>query len=127
MPSKPVIGLNDMEAQRFPWGAIVWLMGQAIDQDAQQTFGLVYINPGDHNPRHYHPNCEEILYVLSGSCDHSLGDEMHHMRPGDSIRAPAGVLHHAVVTGWEPLRAVISYSSGDRQTIFVDQEDQGKK
>ena len=122
MSSNPLTSLSDMEAQTFPWGAIKWLMNGAIDAGSEQTFGMVYINPGDENPRHYHPNCEEILYVLSGTCEHTLGDQSFRMRAGDTIRAPMGVIHHAINDGWEPLRAIISFSSGDRKTVFVDQD-----
>jgi len=118
MSSKPTVSLSEAETQSFPWGAIKWLMGQAIDPDAEQTFGTVYINAGDRNPPHYHPNCEEILYVLSGTCEHTLGDGSYSMGPGDMIRVPSGVMHQAINGGWEPLRAIISYSSGDRQTVF---------
>ncbi len=99
------------------WGKIQWLCGKEIDPDAEMTFGMVYINAGDSNPRHIHPNCEEFIFVLSGECDHSLGDETFHLEPGMMLRIPAGVPHHAVTTTWEPCRMIITYSSGDRQTI----------
>lgn len=116
----PVVRGDREEAQAFGWGGIKWLMGRALDGDATQTFGVVFIAPGCKNPRHYHPNCEELLYVLSGTCEHSLGEEVFQLGPGDLIRVPQGALHNAVNTGWEPLRAVISFSSGDRQTVFVE-------
>ena len=52
------------------------------------TFGVVYINAGEGNPVHYHPNCEELIYVLSGECDHSLGDEVIPLKPGMMLRIP---------------------------------------
>ncbi len=99
------------------WGKIQWLCGKEIDPDAEMTFGMVYINAGDKNTRHYHPNCEEIIFVLSGECDHSLGDEMFHLKPGMMLRIPRNVWHDATVTSWEPCRMIIAYSSGDRQTV----------
>ena len=122
MPDSPVTRINDVEADSFPWGSIKWLMGQSIDADAEQTFGMVYINAGEQNPPHYHPNCEEILYVLSGTCEHTYDDQRFQLGPGDSIRVPAGVKHQAINNGWEPIRAIISFSAGDRQTVFLDQE-----
>jgi quercetin dioxygenase-like cupin family protein len=105
---------------RFPWGAIQWLCNAEIDPEAQQTLGLVYILPGEKNPLHHHPNCEELLFVLSGRCDHSLGGEVHHLAAGAMIRIPAGVPHDARNTGWEPVRMLICYSSADRQTVFLE-------
>src|SRR5205823_5447023 len=60
-------------ALTFPWGGIKWLCNRETDPEAAQTLGLVFINPGAHNLLHYHPNCEELLHVLSGTCDHRLG------------------------------------------------------
>ena len=103
----------------FDWGAIQWLCNREIDPDAQQTFGLVFINPGQQNPPHYHPNCEELIYVLSGECDHRLGEATIHLEPGSLLRIPAHTVHCAVNTGWEPVRMVIVYNSADRETVFV--------
>lgn len=116
----PVTRLSETSAEEFPWGTLNWLMGQAIDPDAKQTFGMAVIQPGQQNPPHYHPNCEEILYVVSGTCEHTYGDDSYQLKPGDSIRVPAGVIHHAINNGDAPLRAIISFSSGDRQTVFLE-------
>lgn len=99
------------------WGKIQWLCNQGMDQGAEMTFGMVYIQPGESNPRHKHPNCEEIIFVLSGSCDHSLDDEMYHLKPGMMLRIPRNVSHQATTTSWEPCRMIIAYSSPDRKTI----------
>lgn len=116
----PVTRSEDSQAETFPWGAIRWLHNGVINETAEQTFGSVFINPGQENPPHYHPNCEEILYVLSGKCVHTYGNEKHEMGPGDSILVPQGVIHHAINNGWEPLRALISFSSADRETVFLE-------
>jgi quercetin dioxygenase-like cupin family protein len=104
----------------FPWGAIQWLCNAEIDPEASQTFGLVHILPGKKNPLHYHPNCEELLFVLSGECHHSLDGEVHHLTAGSMIRIPADARHDARNNGAEPVRMVICYSSADRQTVFLE-------
>jgi quercetin dioxygenase-like cupin family protein len=107
-------------ALSFEWGAIKWLFNQEIDPEAQQTFGLVFINSGQQNPPHYHPNCEELIYVLSGECDHRLDDAVIHLEPGSLLRIPAHAAHCATNTGWEPVRMIIVYSAADRQTVFLE-------
>ncbi|MEQ2527200.1 cupin domain-containing protein [Bacillaceae bacterium CLA-AA-H227] len=99
------------------WGKIQWLCGQEIDSDAEMTFGMVYIHAGQSNHRHYHPNCEELIFVLSGECDHTLGDETVHLTPGMMLRIPRNVPHNATVTSWEPCRMMIAYSAPDRKTV----------
>ena len=119
MPNVNVVvqHLDKQEELKNPWGSLRWLMDGKRDHDSAQTFGVVQINPGQHNALHSHPNCEEILYVLSGSCEHVVGNKRVTLHPGDLIRVPIGVPHQAFVIGNEPLRAVISYSSGDRQVV----------
>ncbi|WP_100405333.1 cupin domain-containing protein [Bacillus solitudinis] len=108
---------NEKYVSDMDWGKIQWLCGNHIDADSEMTFGMVYIEAGKSNPRHYHPNCEELIFVLSGECEHSLGDESFHLKPGMMLRIPRNVLHDAKVTSWEPCRMLIMYSSPDRQTI----------
>jgi quercetin dioxygenase-like cupin family protein len=110
----------EQPALPFEWGAIKWLCNREIDAEAQQTFGLVFIHPGQQNPPHYHPNCEELIYVLSGECDHRLGEATIPLEPGSLLRIPANAVHCAVNTGWEPVRMVIVYSAADRETVFLE-------
>jgi quercetin dioxygenase-like cupin family protein len=120
MKSATITNVNKGEALQFPWGAIKWLCNDQIDPEAEMTFGVVYIKPGEKNPLHYHPNCEELIYVLSGECDHRLGDEVFRLTEGMMLRIPRGVKHNAVNTGWRPVTMVICYSSADRQTVFCE-------
>lgn len=113
----PVQHFEKQQEVKYPWGWIRWMMSSGLDKDAGQTFGLVQVNAGQKNALHMHPNCEELLYVLSGSCEHLVGDKKVTLHPGDLIRVPAGVKHQAIVLGNEPLKAVISYSSGDRKVV----------
>jgi len=113
-----VKNVAEEETVQMEWGELTWLIGSAANMsDAEQTFGVVKINPGKRNHLHTHPNCEEILYVLSGECDHKLGDEMIKLKAGSVIRIPKGIKHWAKCTSEEPLVAVISFSSPDRQTV----------
>lgn len=112
---------NEQGALEFPWGAIKWLCNDEIDPNAEMTFGVVYINAGEGNPTHYHPNCEELIYVLSGECDHKLGDEIIPLKSGMMLRIPRNIKHNAVNTGWQPVTMIICYSDADRQTVFCDE------
>jgi quercetin dioxygenase-like cupin family protein len=123
MSEKPatIVQAEGQPPLEFPWGAITWLCNEEIDPETAMTFGLVQILPGQKNALHYHPNCEEHLYVLSGECDHSLDGQVYHLAAGSLIRIPQGARHDAINRGAEPVRCVIVYSSGDRQTIIVEE------
>ncbi|MFQ6131924.1 MAG: cupin domain-containing protein [Armatimonadota bacterium] len=110
-----VMSEGTQEVLEFAWGRIVWLCNSQIAPEAEMTFGVVTIEAGQTNPVHSHPNCEELLYVISGQCRHSLDDEWVDLGPGDLIRCPAHARHNAINTGSEPVKCVIAYSSPDRQ------------
>ena len=68
--AEPVVvhKLADAEAQEFDWGWIRWFVNAKVEPGAPMTFGMVYIQPNQSNPFHIHPNCDEYVHVLEGSC-----------------------------------------------------------
>lgn len=105
---------------RESWGELTWLVGAREMPGSEQTLGLVTIYPGQRNPLHAHPNCEELLYVISGSCEHRLGEATFSMSPGSVVRIPRGVEHWARCTSAEPMQAIISFSAPDRRTTNLE-------
>lgn len=120
MPEPIVIHSDVTPNEPFEWGQLQWLCNHKLSPGALQTFGISRIEPGQRNPLHYHPNCEELLYMLAGTGRHSFDGQEVELRPGSLIRIPAGVRHNLVNTGDEPIVCVISFSSGERETVFLD-------
>ena len=116
MPPSPVRKLVDGEL--IAQGALRWLVSRDLGNSATMTFGRATIPGGIENPRHRHPNCDEILHLLSGRIEHSLGDDRFTMEPGDTISIPAGMWHNARALGDEDAETVICFSSADRETEF---------
>jgi len=110
----------DLERLSFDWGSIRWLCNGQLVPGTHQTVGLSEVLPGRHNPLHYHPNCEEVLHVLSGECDHVCDGTVTPLRPGSTIVIPAGVRHHLFNRGDTPVVTLIAFSSPDRQTVFLE-------
>mgnify|MGYP001181203326 CR=1 FL=1 len=110
---------SELVPEVFQWGEILWLMNEQIDPRATQTVGICTINPGESNYLHYHPNCEEILYVLSGSCLKSIGDDSFEMSAGDVVRIPREKPHSVLAIGKEPLKCLITYNVPDRKTVLL--------
>jgi quercetin dioxygenase-like cupin family protein len=113
---------DEVDQQKYPWGWIRWLMNAELDPQARMTFGVVQINAGQSNPAHVHPNCEEVLYVLEGSCEHMIGGQTVTLKAGDVIRIPKGVPHAARTSQQESMKAVIAYDTGRRQFVVVDED-----
>lgn len=107
------------DGERVPtsWGELNWKITDQSMPGAGMTFGTCRIEPGKRNPLHSHPNCEEFLYIVSGSCEHRLGEETVMMQPGDIIRIPQDVRHWARAVGDEPVLALIMFSTGKRQAV----------
>ena len=99
------------------WGRLVWMVSGRQGNSTEMTVGRCYIAPGQENPRHYHPNCDEVLHVLQGRIDHRLGGETVPMGPGDTISIPTGTVHNARNTGAEPAVLMIAFSTPDRQVV----------
>jgi mannose-6-phosphate isomerase-like protein (cupin superfamily) len=115
-----VINLDQLPVLSFEWGSIQWLCNAELSLGAKQTLGITHILPGRTNPKHYHPNCEEVLHVLSGMGRHSFGDDCVELASGMTIRIPAGVTHNLTNTGNETLTTLIAFDSGVRETVFLE-------
>lgn len=109
-------------AKTEPWGRLCWLASEALGNAQNLTLGRVIIKKGESNPRHAHPACEEILYVLRGQLEHTVGDECYSMQAGDTITIPPGVLHNAVSVGTVDADMIVVYSSGARD-FQLEQRD----
>jgi quercetin dioxygenase-like cupin family protein len=119
--SGPVVrGNEDHIVEVMPWGKLVWQASRAVGNSESLTVGRCVIEEGLANARHVHPNCEEVLVLLNGEIEHSLGSEVVGMRPGDVIVIPAGVPHNAKNVGRGACEMAITYSSADRQTVPAD-------
>jgi quercetin dioxygenase-like cupin family protein len=113
---------GDADEKSIPedWGRLTWLAGGAIGNSEGLTLGRVLIKVGEQNPRHMHPNSEELLYLIEGQLEHTLGDEMVAMGPGDTITIPAGVYHNARSTGDSDADMIVAYDTADRKIVFED-------
>jgi quercetin dioxygenase-like cupin family protein len=107
----------DREVENNSWGRLEWMVSGKLGNSTTMTVGRCYIEPGNENPRHYHPNCDEVLHVLQGTIEHSLDDETVTMTAGDTISIPQGCLHNARNVGNEQAVFVISFSTADRQVV----------
>ncbi|MHC4145886.1 MAG: cupin domain-containing protein, partial [Planctomycetota bacterium] len=96
------------------WGHLTWLAGTKYGNADGLVLGRVTLKAGKSNPRHRHPRCEEVLYMLKGRIVHSLGDETYTLSAGDTITIPAGVFHDAKCISEEDADMIVAYSEGVR-------------
>ncbi len=96
------------------WGSLTWLGSPQIGNLKDMTVGRVVIKKGQSNPRHAHGNCEELLYLLKGRLEHTMGSEKIILNPGDTLTVAPGVFHNAMSIGEEDADMMVCYSSGVR-------------
>ena len=99
------------------WGKLTWYVSAQLGNSDTMTVGEAIIRPGQENPRHYHPNCDEILRVVSGRILHSMNSRQVEMSAGDTVSIPMGVRHNARNIGTEDAVLAISFSSAHREVI----------
>jgi len=112
-----VVRAADNKVIEYPWGHLTWYVSRELKNSDTMTTGEAVIKPGEANPRHFHPNCDEVLHVLKGSILHTMGDRSAEMQEGDTVSIPAGIRHNAKNIGTENAVLSISFSSADRQVI----------
>ncbi len=107
---------KDAEGRKIneEWGSLTWLGNPQIGNLKDMTVGRVVIKKGRCNPRHAHGNCEELLYLMKGRLEHTMGNEKIILNPGDTLTVAPGVFHNAMNIGVEDADMMVCYSSGTR-------------
>lgn len=96
------------------WGSLQWLASQQIGNAEGLVLGRVIIKPGCSNPRHTHTTCEEVLYLMRGRLEHTVGETSVIVSAGDVITLPPGVYHSATNIGEVDADMIVVYSAGTR-------------
>ena len=69
----------------------------------QQSLAEARLAVGAATTPHYHPQTEEIYYILKGTGRMRWGETTRLVGPGDAIAIPPGVTHRIENTGTEML------------------------
>ena len=115
MSKKVVVEASKAIVEEFEWGQLSWYTGNKVGLSETMTLGQCIIKPGAENPRHLHPNCEEVLHLTRGKIIHSLGEESYKMSAGDTIAIPPNVIHNARNVGSAEAVMTIVFSTRDRE------------
>jgi len=102
---------------QYPWGHLTWYVSRELKNSDTMTVGEAVIKPGQQNPRHFHPNCDEVLHVVKGHIVQTMGDKSVEMNEGDTVNIPAGIHHNTKNIGTEDAVLAISYSSATRKVV----------
>ena len=99
------------------WGSLNWLASKPIGNAEGVTLGHVIVHPGCANPRHLHHNSEEVLYLLRGRLEHTMGDQKVILEPGDTLVVHAHIPHQAINIGGVDAEMIVAYPTGLRDFV----------
>jgi quercetin dioxygenase-like cupin family protein len=76
------------------YGSLRWLARSDSDQDSTALVVVeVTFTPGNGHPFHYHPEQDEVIYVLEGSVRQWVDQDLHLLKAGDAVFVPRGTVH----------------------------------
>jgi mannose-6-phosphate isomerase-like protein (cupin superfamily) len=111
-------------------GQAIWQLGnrftlKAAGEETQGRFAILeQVCAGAPPPMHVHENEEEAFYLLAGSVDLYLGDEVHHVEAGAFCLIPRGTPHSFTSTSAEPARMLVVVSPTGFEEFFAEVERQ---
>jgi mannose-6-phosphate isomerase-like protein (cupin superfamily) len=88
----------------------------------KQSLAEARIAPGQATQPHYHPQTEEIYYILEGQGRMWIGRECRDVGPGDAIAIPPGEPHQIKNTGMTTLLFLCCCAPGyeDTDTVLLE-------
>jgi quercetin dioxygenase-like cupin family protein len=108
--------IEQAERIEADWGDLTWWAKRSLGNSGTMTIGRCRIKPGHGNPPHRHPNCGEVLVVMSGRITHTgAGGVEVELGAGDCVSIPPGIPHRARNIGDTVAELYISFDSADRQ------------
>ena len=89
---------------------------------ANQSLAEARLPPDGQTLPHFHPQCEEIYYLLQGTARMQVEEDVRQVGPGDAIAIPPGARHQITNTGSEVLKFLCCCAPAyeDQDTVMVD-------
>ena len=78
---------------------------EPLDESADRQTALVWLEHGE--PTETHTDCVERFLILEGTCDVTIGNEVHGLVPGNVITIPMFTEHSVRVTTTIPCKAIL--------------------
>jgi len=126
LPGWRFVSFDQTEVETLPGKTHYWHCKPGMVKDTNLMFVRAQLSPGEAHKFHFHPQMEEILYVLSGTAEQWVEKEKRLLKPGDSLYLPAGMVHGTYNTGKQvfDFLAVLSpaKSEGPATVEISDQE-----
>jgi mannose-6-phosphate isomerase-like protein (cupin superfamily) len=106
-------------------GERIWIVGDtmALKATGDTTAGHLVLlenltSPGGGPPPHIHTREDEFWYVVDGTFDIRIGDQVHSLGPGGFAYAPRGTVHNFRNTADTPSRILVGFTPAGMEGFF---------
>jgi mannose-6-phosphate isomerase-like protein (cupin superfamily) len=106
-------------------GERIWIVGDTMTLLAtgeRTAGGLVLLEnvtaPGGGPPPHVHTREDEFWYVLDGTFEIRIGEQVYDVGPGGFAYAPRGTVHNFRNTAATPSRVLVGFTPGGMEGFF---------
>ena len=106
-------------------GERIWIVGDTMTLKATAAGSggsLMLLEnltaPGGGPPPHVHTREDEFWYVLDGTFEIRIGDEVHTVGPGGFAYAPRGTVHNFRNVAETPSRVLVGFAPGGMDGFF---------
>ena len=106
-------------------GERIWSVGDTMTlmaTGASTGGGLLLLEnltaPGGGPPPHLHTREDEFFYVVDGSFEIRIGDELHALGPGGFAFVPRGTVHNFRNTADTPSRILVGFTPAGIEGFF---------
>jgi quercetin dioxygenase-like cupin family protein len=97
------------------WGGMSWLVEDRSVPGVGLSLARMVVAPGALSPAHRHPNCHEVIHLISGNVEQTAGQERYRMAAGDTVVIAPGRVHRTRnLSEREAAELLICYSAGTR-------------
>ena len=115
----PIFDKDDATKEKVSPGTDRWTLVDGARGAQSLSVGDLSLAPGSKVPTHYHPT-EEAMLIIEGELEAVLGDEVVTVNPGQTVLAPAGVIHGFVNRSGAPARLLAIFPTASIERIYVD-------
>jgi mannose-6-phosphate isomerase-like protein (cupin superfamily) len=88
--------------------AVRELVGPSTNASYDYSMAVVEMAQNSGSQPHYHPEVEEVYFILQGTARMYLGDEHCQLNTGDTVVVKPGAWHHIQNISDEPLKILVT-------------------
>lgn len=116
---EPFVDVDRLTGHPHDQGRACELIGLGANGATDLSLGVYVLAPNEYHPRHYHARGTEFYYILEGSCQVTVDDEIIEATPGTAIYLPEGTVHAARTREHESVVILYGFDEGIGENVAV--------